>query len=318
MSIKSELLYTLEQQQGNYLSGEALARSLSCSRTAVWKAIEQLRAEGYPIEATTRRGYALSPSSDHLSKEALQSCLLSPIGEIFVEDSVSSTNTMLKQKVLKQPNLPHGSIFLANTQTDGHGRYKREFFSPPDTGLYCSILLRPSMTPNQGFLLTTCAAVAVCRAVETLYGVSLSIKWVNDLFLNGKKVGGILTEAVSDFESGNIDFVIVGIGLNLLYPKDGFPKDLEQKAGVIFPEKKPPKRNRLAAEILTELLQETEHPVLSPEYIRRSLVLNRKVTFTYGQTSQKVTILSILPNGSLLAEFEDGHQETLFYGEISL
>lgn len=327
MSIKTELLAVLQQKKGTYISGEALAKSLSCSRTAIWKAIRQLREEGYAIDAVTNRGYALTPENNQLSAAAI--CrYLDPdlsVGSILVEKEVSSTNALLKQMAFSETPPPHRTALFAESQNAGHGRFSRSFFSPPETGLYFSVLLRPKTAPKQNFFLTTCAAVAVCRAVEEVCGVSLGIKWVNDLFLNGKKVGGILTEAVSDFESGNIDFVIIGIGLNLFPPKSGFPDELKSVAGSIFPnlpdsaESASPDRNLLAARILSQLFRETENPSLSPDYIERSLVLGRTVLFREnGGTPHPVKALAILPDGSLLVEHEDGRQEALFYGEVSL
>ena len=324
MSLKTELLTVLEQNKGTYISGEALAKSLSCSRTAIWKAIRQLKEEGYAIDAVTNRGYAMSQENNQLSSGAIfrylsQNQELTGLTAemILVEKEVSSTNAILKQMAFSQTPPAHRTVLLAESQNAGHGRFSRSFFSPPKTGLYFSVLLRPKTSPKQNFFLTTCAAVAVCHAVEEVCGISLDIKWVNDLFLNGKKVGGILTEAVSDFESGSIDFVIIGIGLNLFPPESGFPKELHSVAGTIFQKEAPLDRNLLAARILIELFRETENPSLSPDYIERSLVLGRTVLFHTGDATYPVKALAILPDGSLLVEHEDGHRETVFYGEVS-
>ena len=232
MSTKSKLLELLESQKGTYLSGEELARQLQVSRAAVWKAVKTLRQEGYQIQAATNRGYALKQENDILSREAVRCFLEHQEAEVQVFQEISSTSRVMKQLAVEK-QLPHGSLVAANSQTEGRGRKGRKFYSPESSGLYLSVLLYPKKTLRQSLEITAAAAVAVCRAVEGCCGVSLGIKWVNDLYLQEKKVCGILTEAVTDFETGEIEFAVVGIGLNLYEPKEGFPEEIRRKAGAI-------------------------------------------------------------------------------------
>lgn len=317
MSTKSELLRQLEENKGKYLSGEELALRLGCSRTAVWKAMKSLRAEGYRIAAVNNRGYALDMDSDILSVEAIRSHLLYPDVFMEVDKEMPSTNQFLKKKGIEE-NLPHGSFAAAESQTEGKGRRGRRFFSPPGSGLYLSILLRPHKTAQESLFLTAAAAVAVCRAVEKLCGVSLGIKWVNDLYLGEKKVCGILTEAVTDFETGDIELVIVGVGLNLREPEEGFPEEIAEMAGAILKSDAHADRNLLAAGIVNELLKEAEKDGIPEEYRTRNMVPGRRVRVSYGDNERCVDAKEILPDGRLLVINEHGQEEILPCGDVSL
>ena len=280
MSTKSEVLKLLEENKGTYLSGEELAIKLNCSRTAVWKAMKTLREEGYEILAVNNRGYALSKENNVLSEEAIRLGLNKKAVKIEVKREIPSTNKYLKQKG--------------------------------------SVLLKPKKTAQESLKITAAAAVAVCRAVEKVCKVSLGIKWVNDLYLGEKKVCGILTEAVSDFETGDIELVVVGIGINLKEPKDGFPKELGDIAGTVLKEGEHVDRNLLVAEIVNESLEESEKDGIPKEYIERNIVPGRKVWVAYGQQERSVFAKQILPDGRLLIENEQHEEEILPCGDVSL
>ena len=212
MSVKSSVLAYLESQKSSYVSGEELAARLSCSRTAVWKAIQSLRQEGYAIKAVTNKGYLLEKDSGLLSAEVISSYLSSPDIPVMVYKEVSSTNLLLRRKALESvPSLPDGSMVLAESQSAGRGHLGRGFFSPEKSGLYLSILYHPKALFAQSRLVTAAAAAAVWEAVHSVCGYDLDIKWVNDLYFQGKKVCGILTEGSSSFETGELDCIITGI-----------------------------------------------------------------------------------------------------------
>lgn len=181
-----------------------------------------------------------------------------------------------------------------------------------------SVLLKPKKTAQESLKITAAAAVAVCRAVEKVCKVSLGIKWVNDLYLGEKKVCGILTEAVSDFETGDIELVVVGIGINLKEPKDGFPKELGDIAGTVLKEGEHVDRNLLVSEIVNELLEESAKDGIPKEYIERNIVPGRKVWVAYGQQERGVFAKQILPDGRLLIENEQHEEEILPCGDVSL
>ena len=217
MTVKSKLLGILEQQKGETLSGEKLAEELHCTRAAIWKAVKSLREEGYTIEAGQNKGYMLVKDSHRLSMEAIQPFLVSPEVYLKVYQEIDSTNRAAKEAAVTGL-AGHGGCVVAGKQTAGRGRRGRSFYSPEEAGLYLSVILKPRGSLKESLLLTAEAAVAVYKAVLRTTGISLGIKWVNDLYHNEKKVCGILTEAVTDFESGDIDFAVVGIGLNLYEP----------------------------------------------------------------------------------------------------
>ncbi len=215
MTVKSKLLGILEQQKGETLSGEKLAEELHCTRAAIWKAVKSLREEGYTIEAGQNKGYMLVKDSHRLSMEAIQPFLVSPEVYLKVYQEIDSTNRAAKEAAVTGL-AGHGGCVVAGKQTAGRGRRGRSFYSPEEAGLYLSVILKPRGSLKESLLLTAEAAVAVYKAVLRTTGISLGIKWVNDLYYNEKKVCGILTEAVTDFESGDIDFAVVGIGLNCM------------------------------------------------------------------------------------------------------
>ena len=317
MSTKSELLKLLESHKGEYLSGEELASRLGYSRTAVWKAMKNLRQEGYRILAVNNRGYALETDNDILSVEAVKMHLEHRNVFMQVEKEISSTNQYLKKKGIEE-NLPHGSFVAAEAQTEGKGRRGRTFYSPAGSGLYLSVLMRPKRTAQESLTLTAAAAVAVCRAVEEVCGVSLGIKWVNDLYLGERKVCGILTEAVTDFETGDIELVVVGIGLNLRMPAGGFPGELSEVAGAILGDDVYVDSNLLTAGIINYLLEEAEKEGIPEAYISRNIVPGRRVRVAYGTRVRSVEAEKILPDARLLVKNEQGEEEILPCGDVSL
>ena len=203
MTVKSRLLELLEQHKGETLSGEDIGRELSCTRAAVWKAVNSLRQEGYPIEAGPNKGYMLARESNLISAEGIRLFLEDPQVEIKIFDAISSTNLEARQLAVSGM-AGHGSFVVAMEQTAGRGRRGREFYSPKGSGIYLSVILEPKGTLEGSLLITTAAATAVYKAVKEVCGVKLGIKWVNDLYKDNRKVCGILTEAVTDFESGNM------------------------------------------------------------------------------------------------------------------
>ena len=214
---KQALLAALSAAQGECISGQQLAQQLGVSRAAVHKAAAALAAQGYALEAAPRRGYRLA-GGDPFCAEA--------VGEydapIYLYDKLESSNRTAKTLALE--GAPHGTMVLTSQQTAGRGRLGRRFVSPAGKGIYLSLVLRPGLPMTEAQAVTVSAAVAVCRAVKRLCGLDLGIKWVNDLYYNGKKVCGILTEAGADIESGQLEWLVVGIGLNLTSTAADWPE----------------------------------------------------------------------------------------------
>lgn len=212
-----------------------------------------------------------------------------------------------------------GLVILAGEQTAGRGRLGRSFFSPGGTGLYMSLLLRPGLPPEQCIRITTAAAVAVCRAVEKLTGEKPGIKWVNDIFLHGRKVCGILTEAAFDGQAG-LQYAVLGIGINVMPPKGGFPQEIAEIAGSVFPEFSPERREVMAAEVLNclaEVLQGLADGAHAEEYRDRSLVLGQRVQILGGSGGEAV-VTDIDSECRLHLRRDDGSEEILSTGEISI
>ena len=318
---KDTVLQALWSHADRYLSGAELASLLSLSRTAVWKAVEQLRAEGYLIESATNKGYRLLSGSDVLSEAGIRKYLKSRELSLRCFDSIDSTNTALK--ALAAQGAPAGLALVAGRQSAGRGRMGRSFYSPGDTGVYLSLLLRPTLPAAEATRITACAAVAVAETIEALTGRRAQIKWVNDVLLDGKKVCGILTEASLDCESGLMNHVIVGIGVNALAPAGGFPEELRDIAGAVFPERTLPElRCQLAAGILDRLwafckaLPERDR--CFEAYRARSLVLGREVELlSPGREPEGARVLDLertTPSGQL----PDGTIRRCLSGEVRI
>ncbi|MBQ1311939.1 MAG: biotin--[Blautia sp.] len=327
MSVKSELLKLLEAHRGETVSGEAAAELFSCSRTAIWKAVNSLRREGYQIEAGPNRGYCLADEESRLSEEGMRLYLRDPDGgtvetngrerRITVLEQTGSTN-LEARKALLEGRAASGDVIAARFQTEGRGRRGKSFFSPAG-GIYLSIILQPHTTIRDSLLLTTAAAAAVFKAVKKVCAVSLDIKWVNDLYLNGRKVCGILTEAMTDFESGAVEAVIVGIGLNVWLEKEQLPDELKETAGGLFADAKAGRaadRNLLAAQIVNEFLELAGKKSLAPEYVERNLVPGHRILITDGDFSREARAAEILPDGRLRVLEKDGTEGVLSFGEI--
>jgi BirA family transcriptional regulator, biotin operon repressor / biotin---[acetyl-CoA-carboxylase] ligase len=321
MTVQDHLRQLLETNKSTFLSGEEIARRLGVSRNAVWKAIKALQADGYPIQAVPNRGYCLAASSDVLSESGIRQYLTGEAQQLslHVFDSVNSTNLVLRQ--LANQGAPEGTVVISAEQTGGRGRKGRSFFSPDGTGVYVSLLLKPKIAPDDATLITTTAAVAVCDAVEALSGRTAEIKWVNDVFINGKKVCGILTEGSFDMESGQFEYAILGTGINVYTPAGGFPEELRAIAGSVLSESAPDGKNRMIAEYLNlflPLYRDLGSAKISADYRRRSFVLGKVVNVIAGDRVTPARALDVDEKCRLIVEYADGRRETLSSGEISV
>lgn len=322
MSVKTELLSILEANREKDLSGEELAKKMGVSRTSIWKAVKALKAEGYLIEAANNRGYRLQEKTDVLSEEGIRLELDKKYQDFSIEvhKILDSTNEEIKRRVLD--GAAHGLIILAEQQTKGKGRLGRNFYSPAGTGIYMSILIKPELEGSDAVLITTATSVAVCRGIRKVLGLEPQIKWVNDIYLRDKKICGILTEAISDFEMGRIDSVIVGIGIN--YSTDDFPEELKERAGSLGAENHVP-RNELVAAVLNEfwdIYNDITGRKFMEEYRRRSNVIGKEVRFLEKNVWREARALDIDEDGGLLVEYAGSEGETvkrtLHTGEITL
>lgn len=366
LTSRDKVLILLESQKGEYVSGEEIASQLGISRTAVWKAVKILKRDGYNIDSVTNRGHCLSPGSDILSEKSIHGYLrehkeIPPVA-MDVFDTVGSTNTVCLQHASEEMHQPSAGVpehdssphpvyaAIAGGQTRGRGRRGRSFFSPDGTGLYMSLLLRPAgLGADQAVKYTTVAAVAVAEAIEAVSGKTASIKWVNDIYVEGRKACGILTEASFNPEDGTLDYAVVGIGINVYEPQGGFPPEIRDRAGALAgsvcrnhwdgypsdPESnqvlKNGGRNRLAAEIISRFLtalddqlippsgDASEPPLYAVKYRQRCFVIGHDVdVIKAGSDPRKAHVLDVDSECRLIVRYENGAEEVLSSGEISI
>lgn len=317
MSIREKALELLGT--GETVSGAELARELNVSRNAVWKVMTSLRQNGYEIEAVPNRGYRLVSVPDRLSAAEIRRWLKAEeLGsELEIHDRLDSTNN--RAKTLAAAGAKHGMTVIADSQTGGRGRMGRAFFSPEHSGIYMTVILKPTIPPDKAGLLTSLAAVAAARAVEKVSGGDVKIKWVNDLYVGGKKICGILSEAGLGMETGRLDWAVVGIGINTA--KMDFPEDLREIATSVGNETgTAPDRNRLIAEILNEmdvLYGDLETGAFLEESRRRSNVIGREITVITAGKQFPARAVDIDGEGRLIVETGEG-RTALNSGEVSL
>ena len=248
------------------------------------------------------------------------------IQPIFV-DSIPSTNEALKS--LARDGAPEGIMMVARLQTHGYGRLSRAFFSPPDTGLYMSLLLRPRFAATHAPLLTHAAAVAVAEAIAEVAGAPAAIKWVNDIYVNEKKAAGILVESALD-KDGTLTYAVLGIGINLFTPECGFPPNIPATA--IFPAERrveyPSLRDALIRAILSRfaaIYDAMPSKDFLTDYRRLSFLTGKDVwvydAITDREKSGKGTpahVTGIDDDGALTVRYEDGREVALSSGEVTL
>lgn len=297
------------------ISGEDLANNLNISRNAVWKSINSLRQEGYEIEATTNKGYMLSQNNKRISEYGIKKHLKNEIN-IKIYDEVSSTNTLAKS--LAENGESENTLVIARKQTNGRGRMGKSFFSPDSTGIYMSLILRPQLSPDKTAFITTAAAVAVSEAIDSICKVKTQIKWVNDIFLNNKKICGILTEGSVNFETGFTDYAVLGIGINLYTKTNDFPEELKDIAGSIF--QKPCNAavaEKLIADIINRLFSFSDITGFMEIYRQKSFLTGKTVNFKRGDEVFAARVVDIDNNAHLVVERLNGKIEKLFSGEVT-
>ena len=363
MTTKEKVLKLLVEAQGQAVSGEVLAAECGVSRAAVWKAVKALREAGSSIEGATNGGYVLA-DNDIFTPELFSETFSSHFPdfsdcniECFKE--IDSTNTYAKRLLAECGNLRdssgqltpagknyHKAVIVAEKQTAGRGRLGRTFVSPEKTGIYISVIYAPEGGITNPARLTASAAVAICRAIKNVLGrfpegitIEPQIKWINDIFVGGKKVCGVLAEGVANFESGMIEAAVVGMGLNIKKNKSAFKGELADVVGTLedalsqtSQDAHSPSISRvqLAAEIAGQVLKIFEedssssaaHKAIIKEYKEASFLLGQELTvyplIGDQKSSYKATATDIDENAGLIVTLKDGSQRTLSSGEVTL
>ena len=233
--IRKKLLDAFTDAGETFLSGQHLAELIGCSRTAVWKHIEELRKEGFELEAVRNKGYRIVKTPERITADEIRLGLTTNfIGRnIHYEESVESTQKIAHR--LSYEEVPEGTVIIAEEQRSGKGRMNRTWHSPKYTGIWMSLILRPNIPLTKAPQLTLLTAVAIVQAIEEVTGLQSEIKWPNDILIGGKKVTGILTELQA--EADRIHSIIIGIGINVNQKEEDFPSELQEKASSLFIEK---------------------------------------------------------------------------------
>lgn len=319
MKIKEQVLSILEKNKGGFVSGEEIAESLSVSRNAVWKSVNALKKDGHIITAVTNKGYSLAENSNVFTPHAIYEQFNPKLKErlnISIVPVVGSTNSELK--ALAEKGGEDGTVLIALEQTEGRGRLGRSFYSPKDTGLYMSILLRPDFSAEESLYITACAAVAAAEAIEWAAEAEAGIKWVNDIYIGGKKTCGILTEASLDFESGRLNYAVLGIGINLTTRE--FPDELRDIAAPAS-DSDEDMRSFTAGEFLESFFayyDNLKSRSFLHEYRRRSILIGKEISFMRGNEVFEGKVIGIDDRVRLMVELKDGEVKAFSSGEVAL
>ncbi|MBR1765211.1 MAG: biotin--[Ruminococcus sp.] len=321
MAVKDSVAALLEERRGSFVSGEELAERIGCTRGAVWKAVRALQKDGWSVTAVTNRGYCLEAAADVLSEAGVRRYLCDNAEAVFpqVFKCVDSTNIRLRE--LAENGAPEGTAVIAGEQTKGRGRLGRSFYSPSDTGLYMSLLLRTEIPAQDAVLITTAAAVAAAEAIERVSGKKCGIKWVNDVYIGNRKVCGILTEASMSLESGGLEYAVLGIGINAYEPEGGFPEEIRDVAGAVFESRCADARCRLAGEVLGRFMnyyRSLESRLFLDGYRSRLMWRGERISVISGKESYPCVLEDVDDSCRLLVRTDSDERKTILSGEISI
>ncbi|OIK17104.1 biotin--[acetyl-CoA-carboxylase] ligase [Bacillus sp. MUM 116] len=321
--IRKELLDAFTNAGESYLSGQQLAVLIGCSRTAVWKHVEELRKEGFELEAVRRKGYRILKTPEKITPDEIRLGLKTEyIGKnIHYEESVESTQKIAHR--LAHEDVLEGTAVITEEQRSGRGRMDRKWHSPKFTGIWMSLILRPNIPLIKAPQLTLLTAVAVVQAIEEVTGLNPEIKWPNDILLNGKKVTGILTELQA--EADRINSVIIGIGINVNQKKDDFPPELQETASSLLIEKGEP---ILRAELIRSIFMYMEkwYDLYLEKGFSPIKLLWESYAISIGKNLKARTLtdviegkaLGITDDGVLLLEDEKGVTRHIYSADIEL
>jgi BirA family transcriptional regulator, biotin operon repressor / biotin---[acetyl-CoA-carboxylase] ligase len=322
-TLRKKLLDAFTEHSGEYLSGQYLADLIGCSRTAVWKHIEDLRHEGFELEAIRRKGYRIIKAPDLVTANEIRLGLKTSIigQQIHYKESVDSTQKIAHRLGLE--NVPEGTVVVADEQIGGKGRLDRVWHSPKNTGIWMSIILRPNIPLPKAPQLTLLTAVAVVQAIVDSTGLEPNIKWPNDILINGKKVTGILTELQA--EADRIHSVIIGIGMNVNQKLEDFPSELHSIATSLLLEKgETVNRAELIQAVFSRLeklyllyLDKGFEPIklLWESY---AISIGKKITARTLSGSIAGLAQGITEDGVLLLEDENGKVHSIYSADIEI
>ena len=319
--MKTEILKLLRKANG-YVSGQQICEQLDVSRTAVWKVIRQLKEEGYQIEAVRNRGYRIVEVPDVLTGEELKSLMQTQWAGRNIVCYPETDSTNLRIRELGDAGAPHGTLAVADMQTAGRGRRGRTLESPPGSSIYMSILLRPDIIPGAAPMLTLVMACSVAEGISDCENVDVRIKWPNDVIAGGKKLVGILTEMSTQIDY--INHVTIGVGINVNMTE--FPENIRDTATSLRLETgHKVRRAPLIAAIMKRFeenyavfLKTQDMSGLMEKYSGMLINLDRDVLVLGAEDSYKAHALGIDRQGELIVRREDGMEEKIYAGEVSV
>lgn len=319
--MKEEILRLLRSADG-YISGQELCNRFGVSRTAVWKAINQLKEAGYEIEAQQNKGYRLKAAPDLMTEAEIKSLMHTDwvAKEVLYFDTIDSTNT--KAQELAEKGYPSGTLVVADKQESGKGRRGRSWVSPSGTGIFMTLMIKPDINPNNASMLTLVAALAVAKAITSVTGEEAMIKWPNDIVVNGKKVCGILTEMNAQFDY--INHIVVGIGINV--HNESFPEEISQMASSLMIEAGGKRFHR--AQIIAETMSYFEQyydtflktqdlSALVREYDELLVNMNKAVRVLDPKEPFDGKAMGITPKGELIVDTWES-RKLVSSGEVSV
>ncbi|MBI4698443.1 MAG: biotin--[acetyl-CoA-carboxylase] ligase [Nitrospirae bacterium] len=320
--MKGQIIKFLRENKGTFVSGEEISRFIGVSRAAVWKTVKTLRRSHYLIEAIPSRGYKLISSPDTPSREEISAVFSGDIvgREIKFYGTTTSTNDRAMEA---GKDGREGTVFIADSQVQGRGRFGREWISPPGVNLYFSVLLKPGFSPQEASVLTLMAAVAATTAIRGYTGLNAEIKWPNDILINGRKAGGILTEMKSDMDS--IEAIALGIGINVNMSLRMMPVSLRPLATSLKIEKgEAVNRVELLGEILSTLeywykrLLHGDKKALLSEWVRMDAATDKKISIRFQDSVLNGIAGGIGEDGELIVRLPSGSTEKVYAGEVTI
>lgn len=321
--MKEKILHLLKEGKKSFISGQGISEKLGVSRTAIWKYINVLKEDGYEIESVSKKGYRLISSPDLLSFEELSENLHTKyIGKnIMYFQTIDSTNNKAKELALS--GYPNGTIIISEEQTLGRGRLGRSFVSPKYKGIWLSIILRPDIDPMNVPKVTQVGAAAVIKALKEL-DIKAYVKWPNDIILNNKKICGILTEMSG--ELNKVNYVVMGIGINVNIDAEDFPEELKDTAtSISYEVGRYIKRKELVSnllnnfEILYDEFEKKESIDTSVSICKEnSILIGKEVRIINRGKESTGKAIDLNDEGELLVQFNDGRVEKIISGEVSI
>lgn len=321
MTTRDRIINLLRDQAGNFVSGEEISRALNVSRAAVWKQIKALRDLGFTIEAKHTRGYRLAAAPDLLLAADIEQDLNCRIlgRRILVLAETDSTNVQIRK--LAEEGAPEGTVLIADRQCAGRGRLGRRWESPAKVNLYCSILLRPQIPVQQAPQLTFLSAVSVAETLQEICHLPAMVKWPNDVLIGRAKIAGLLNEM--DAETERINYVVLGIGINLNMTREQFPETPKYPASSVLMETGVPVERGLFARTLLQRLDEYYCEFVADGFgaIRSRWeglcnIMNQRVEVDCGADLLRGTVVGIDPQGALRLQREDGTIERIMAGDV--